>query len=433
MSAQVPAKRGMIVRSRRPEDLEMPLDGFSEWITPIDRFFVRTHVYTPQVELASWKFQVEGEVEKQLTFSMDELKRLPRTELVGVLECAGNGRSFYRPRVIGLQWGHGAVGNGRWAGVRLAEVLRRAGVKRAAHEVLFEGADAPIGTMPDFQRSLPIKKALHPDTLLAYEMNGAPLPALHGFPLRVVAPGWAGDSWVKWVTRIRVLDREADTFWMKTAYRHPGRPVPPGVAVDPAEMRPVTSLAVKSVIAAPVSGFETGLEPVRVRGAAWSESPVTQVEVSTDRGRTWLPATLGKEQSRYAWRLWEMSWTPKQPGHYLLMARARDASGASQPLEPEWNPSGYGWNVIQRVPVIVGEKPVQASGRAAERSAATPPASYRTTCLTCHENDVVEQQRLTRTQWEREIDKMVKWGAPVRADQRTEILDYLAREFGPDW
>src|SRR5262249_13981991 len=152
----------------------------------------------------------------------------------------------------GLQWGDGAVGNGRWRGARLADVLRRAGIKESAREIFFDGADIPLRTMPDFQRSIPVKKALESNTLLAYEMNGQRLPEKHGFPLRVVAPGWGGDCWVKWLTSVRVLDKEHDGFWMKSAYRHPGKPVAPGTAVAAEEMRPVTSLAVKSVIAEPL-------------------------------------------------------------------------------------------------------------------------------------------------------------------------------------
>src|SRR6185503_4326921 len=214
-------KRDMIVRSARPLDLEMPIEGFSDYITPIDRFFVRSHVYTPRVEIGPWRLTVDGEVANALTLTMDDLRRMPSVELVSVLECAGNGRGFYEPSMPGLQWGHGAVGNGRWRGVRLADVLKRAGLKASPREVLFNGADTPLGTMPDFQRSIPIAKALHPATLLACEMNGETLPVDHGFRLRVGVPGWAGDSWVKWVTSRTVLSRGHEGFWMARAYRHP--------------------------------------------------------------------------------------------------------------------------------------------------------------------------------------------------------------------
>jgi DMSO/TMAO reductase YedYZ molybdopterin-dependent catalytic subunit len=347
----------MIVRSSRPEDLEMPLDGFNQWITPVDRFFVRCHTYTPEApNLSAWRLKLDGTVNQPLTLSMDDLKKLPRVELVSVLECAGNGRGFYQPHVAGTQWAFGSVGNGRWAGVRFRDVLAKAGLKDSAREVLLDGADVPLGKMPDFQRTISLKKALDPDTLLAYEMNGEPLPLEHGFPLRLIAPGWAGDSWVKWLQHIEVLDHEFDGFWMKTAYRHPTHPVEPGAAVDPKEMVPVTDLNVKSVIATPTA---TWIRPGRVRisGAAWSNtSPVAKVEVSVDGGNAWKPAKLGRDKGRYAWRLWELDWNATE-GQHTIMARATNEASGTQPLEQEWNPSGYLWNVVQRVPVRINLDP----------------------------------------------------------------------------
>src|SRR5579884_1533778 len=360
LRAQTPSnpdrpKRDMQVRSVRPEDLEMPLSGFSDYITPVEHFFVRTHVYVPTVPLHDWRLKVEGEVAAPLTLSMDDLKKLPPAELVGVLECAGNGRRFYDPPVAGAQWSYGAVGNGRWRGVRMADVLKRAGMKDTAREILFDGADVPLGTMPDFQRSLPVKKALDPNTLLAYEMNGETLPQKHGFPLRVVAPGWASDSWVKWVTGIRVLDQPYDGFWMKSAYRRPPVPVVPGSAVPPERMQPVTSLRVKSIIADPQDGAQVPIaRPLVIRGAAWSgdAGPVTAVDVSVDGGRSWKAADLRSDQkTQFGWRQWEFRWMPPQEAYYTILSRARDAAGNTQPFDQEWNPSGYGWNVVPRVGV----------------------------------------------------------------------------------
>ncbi len=423
-------KRNMIVRSQRPEDFEMPMDGFTDWITPTDRFFVRSHHYSPSVTLADWKLQVDGEVERPVTLTFEELKKLPRAEVVSVLECAGNGRGLYDPPVIGTQWEYGAVGNGRWMGVRLADVLKRAGVKSSSREVLFDGADIPVGSMPEFQRTVPLTKALDPNTLLAYEMNGEALPVSHGFPLRLVVPGWAGDSWVKWVTHIRVLDKEFDGFFMKTAYRYPNQSVAPGTAVDPAQMSPVTALRTKSVIATPVEGAILPRNAVRIAGAAWSgESPVASVEVSTDRGRTWQAAKLDTNKSRFGWRLWEHTWNPQRDGYQTIMSRARDAAGNSQPLEQEWNPSGYLNGMVHTVHVSVNGT--------APAATPTPPAKptyspkFRSACLSCHEADIIEQQRLTQAQWEREVDKMINWGAPARGQDRREIVDFLVRAFGP--
>ena len=409
----------MTVRSVRPEDLEMPPSGFADFITPVELFFVRTHVAVPRVEIADWRLKVEGHVSTPLTLSMDDLQKMPPAELVGVLECSGNGRSFYEPPVAGLQWTNGAVGNGRWRGVRLADVLQRAGVKAGAMEVLFDGADVPLGTMADFQRSIPMRKALHRDTLLAYSMNGESLPVKHGFPLRAVVPGWAGSSWVKWVTSVRVLNEPFGGFWMKNAYLHPGKPVAPGTVVPPEAMTPVTSLRVKSVIA----GVETAGTRRVVRGAAWSGDggPVAGVDVSVDQGRSWKPARLGGEATRYGWRLWEFSWMPSDERHTTVLARARDAGGDVQPLAQEWNPSGYLWNAVLAPPAAPDASEVVLS----------PPAGFRETCVTCHQDDVIRQQRLTRAQWDRELNKMAGWGARVRQEDRETFLDYLVRLAGP--
>ena len=429
-------KTGMNVLSKRPEDLEMPLSGFSDYLTPIEHFFVRTHVYVPTVNLNDWRLTVDGDVATPLTLTMDDLKKLPSVDLVSVVECAGNGRGFADPPVPGLQWTNGSVGNARWRGVRLADVLKRAGIKDSGKEILFNGADVPIGTMQDFRRTITTKKALDPNTLLAYEMNGVALPVKHGFPLRVVAPGWASDSWLKWVTNVTVLDKEFDGFWMKNAYRKPDHPVAPGSAVPPEKMVPVTSLRVKSLIANPIDGSSIRLgDPVNVRGVAWSgdKGPVTSVDISVDGGRSWKPADLGFEKSQFGWRQWSFSFRPDRESYYNVMARATDASGDKQPFAQEWNPSGYGWNVVQRVGVNVVENlPITAQGGMdINQLVAGQPEPYKSTCLACHGEDVIRQQRLTRAQWDREITKMTNWGAPVNPQNRDGILNYLTQQFGP--
>ena len=432
LAAQDRRKGDLLVRSVRPEDLEMQLSGFADYLTPNDQFFVRTHVYVPTVSLNEWRLMVDGEVSTPLILTLDNLKQLPSIELVAVLECAGNGRGFYEPSVPGMQWTNGAVGNARWRGVRLADVLKKAGVKDSAKEILFDGADVPLGTMPDFQRSIPAKKALDPNTLLAYEMNGETLPVKHGFPLRVVAPGWAGDSWAKWVTSIRVLDKEADGFWMKAAYRHPGKPVAPGTAVPPEQMQPVTSLRVKSVIASPLDGAT--VPPGRVaaiRGVAWSGDggAVTAVDLSVDGGRSWQPARVASDRSRFGWRQWELAWTP-QPGYYSIMARARDAAGDTQPLVEEWNPAGYLWNVVPHVHVNVGPEPASVPVSFSATITPSAPAAFKSACLVCHEEDLIRMQRLTPAQWDREVNKMTGWGARVNPEDREAVLKYLS-QYGP--
>lgn len=414
----------MIIRSPKPEDLEMPLDGFTDWITPIDRFFVRCHTYTPKINLSEWSLKIDGKVDRPATLTLDDLKKLPRVELVAVLECAGNGRRFYEPHVAGTQWAFGSVGNGRWTGVRLRDVLAKAGVQSSAKQVLCDGADVPLGKMPDFQRTITVEKALHPDTLLAYEMNGQPLPVEHGFPLRVIAPGWASDSWVKWLQHMEVLDHEFDGFWMKSAYRHPPQPVAPGTAVDPAAMVPVTDLNVKSVLASPDGWAKPGT--VRVQGTAWSNSsPVSRVDVSTDGGKTWKAAKLGGRRTQYGWRLWQMDWKAAA-GTYTLLARATNEAGQTQPLTEQWNPSGYLWNVAQPVSILVSATRPHIDGNGAP---APHPPGYRAACFGCHDEHMMQQQHLTRAQWDREINKMTGWGAPLNAQDREAVLNYLANEY----
>ena len=417
----------MIVRSSWPEDLEMPLDGFTDWITPIDRFFVRCHTYTPKVKLSEWSLKVDGKVEHPTTLTMDDLKKLPRVELVGVLECAGNGRSFYEPHMAGAQWAFGSVGNGRWTGVRLRDVLKRAGIQSSATAVLCDGADVPLGKMPDFQRTIPVEKALGPDTLLAYDMNGQPLTEQHGFPLRVISPGWAGDSWVKWLQHIEVLDHEFEGFWMKSAYRHPKQPVAPGTAVDVSEMVPVTDLNVKSVIAVPSGWAKPGT--VRVQGTAWSNRwPVKKVEVSTDGGRTWKQAQLDGQSTQYGWSLWHLDWRAAE-GKHALMARATNAAGQSQPLSEEWNPAGYLWNVAQPTSITISAQAPAAVDVSAPAPESPSPEGYRAACSGCHDEHMMQQQHLTRAQWDREVNKMTGWGAPLKAEDREAILDYLSNRY----
>ncbi len=439
-SAADRAKMNMIVRSIRPEDLEMPLDGFRMAITPIERFYVRTHVYVPKVNPATWKLTVDGEVNSPLALTLDDLKKLPRVDLVAVLECAGNGRAFYTPHLPGVQWQYGAVGCAKWTGVRLADVLKRAGIKASAKQLLMDGADVPLGKMADFQRTIDVEKGLHPDTLLAFEMNGEALPASHGFPLRLIVPGWAGDSWMKWVQGIHVLSGEFDGWWMKNAYRYPVRLGAPGAPVDPSLTRPLTSIHVKSVIAAPLDKAKLPLGgPVSVTGMAWSgeSGPVTGVDVSVDGGRNWKAANLVGSSTRYGFRQFEYSWTPEQAGYYNVMARATDTGGDKQPFTEEWNPSGYQWNVVHSAGIDMVERlnevaPAQANQPAATTATGDVPKDYGNTCLTCHEEDIVRAQRLTKAQWDRELNKMSGWGAPVTPDNRSGILDYLVKNFGPD-
>ena len=418
----------LITLSPSPKDLEMPLVDFIDEITPVEHFFVRCHTMIPEVSLSDWKLEIAGLVDRPLSFTLADLKKFPRTELVSVLECAGNGRIFYKPAVAGTQWRFGSVGNARWTGVRLKDVLEKAGVKSGATQLLLEGADKPLAAMPKFQRTIEIAKAMHPDTLLAWEMNGKPLTSDHGFPLRVIAPGWASDSWVKWLTRIELLDHDFDGFWMKTAYRHPAQHIAPGTAIDPKDMVPVTNLNVKSVIAHPAGWAAPGL--VTVQGVAWSNtSPVTKVEVSADDGRTWAAATLTGKPTKYGFRKWTVVW-PAAEGEHTLMSRATNEAGQTQPLEPEWNPNGYLYNAAAPMPVTISKsRPAPAS--VTSEPAQPEPDGYKASCFGCHDDHMMRQQHITRAQWDREVAKMTGWGAQVKPEQRDGLLDYLAARYKP--
>lgn len=347
-------KEKLIVRSLKYMDLEMPVHLLNSWLTPVEFFYVRNHLPMPGVNLAEWRLTVAGEVEKPLELTLRDLQKLEPAGVTNTMECAGNGRSFYRPRVPGIQWARGGVGNAAFAGPRLADVLRRAGVKATGKHVAFNGLDEPPGNVPHFIRSIPIEKAMDSDTLLATTMNGAPLKMEHGFPVRAVVPGWLGAASVKWLIEIKVLDREFEGNFMKPGYRFPTRAVPPGGEISPDETATIKGLPVKSIIARPADGSYHKPGTIRITGAAWaSEEDVTRVEISTDEGNTWKPAELGHDKAKYAWRLWEHAWKPPAPGAYVVMSRATDSAGRTQPSQPAWNPSGYLWNVIDRVRIHV--------------------------------------------------------------------------------
>jgi sulfite oxidase len=318
----------MLLQNDRPEDLETPANYFDTWLTPNDAFFVRQHLPRPQIEEANFRVSLEGRVSKPLELTVVDLRNLPQFTVPATLECTGNGRGFYRPRVPGVQWGRGAIGNAEWTGPRLSDVLKLAGADVNATYVTVNGADTGVAKTPDFIRSFPMKKALHPATLLALKMNGESIPDLHGFPVRLIVPGWDGTSWVKWVTTLSIASEPDEGFYMNPAYRFPKHPGPPGAAASPADLVVIEGMPVKSCITGPSDQARIAVGSTSIRGIAWAgEEQIVRVQVSMDGGRRWGHAQLSPQNLPFAWRLWSINWTPTQPGYYTIMSRATDSAG----------------------------------------------------------------------------------------------------------
>ena len=338
-----------------PQQLATPLEFFDRAITPTRVFFVRSHFGPPALDRTR-KTTFDGLVTTPLTLDVEELRKsFPEVTITSVLQCAGNGRAMQKPRVPGVQWQHGAMGQATFTGVRLKDVLAKAGLSKDALFLRVSGADAPPKpTVPGFIRSLPIERAMDPTTILAYRMNGEDLTLAHGAPLRLVVPGWAGDHWVKWLTSVRAQKEEDGGFFMKTAYRMPTEAVEPGAAVPPEKMKPATTFPVKSIIARP-DGQKRPVGPQEVVGIAFSGvAPIASVEVSIDGGKTWPKATVEGEGGIGRAQVFRYRFDQKEPGHVKAMARAKDRKGNEQPESPAWNPSGYFWNGWHAVEWEVG-------------------------------------------------------------------------------
>lgn len=351
----IPGKRPMILHNDRPEDLETPLRYFDQYLTSVDTFFVRQHLPRPApIAHAAYRLTINGRVSKPVEVTLDDLQRLPQQTLPAVIECTGNGRGFYAPKVPGIQWLRGAIGNAEWSGPRLSDVLKLAGVSESATWVEIDGADRGALATPDFVRSMPMHKAMHPATLLALKMNGQPLPDIHGAPARLIVPGWDGTSSVKWVIRLTAADQQTAGFFMNPGYRYPKYALAPGSAPKPAELEVIEGMPVKSTITAPEDQARVAMGAMTVRGFAWAgENAIDRVDVSTDGGSRWQPAELTGAKLPFAWRLWRVEWKPPQPGYYSILSRATDSAGRVQPIVSAWNPSGYLWNAIDRVGVLV--------------------------------------------------------------------------------
>jgi DMSO/TMAO reductase YedYZ molybdopterin-dependent catalytic subunit len=356
---------GLVVLGDRPLVAETPEQLLDDETTPIEKFYIRNNGQIPEATGSpdGWTLTIDGEVDRKLELTLGELKARfqPKTYRM-VLECGGNGRAFFSPQARGNQWTNGGAGCAEWTGAPLADVLKAAGVKDSAKYTAHYGADLHLSgdpTKETLSRGMPIAKAMEEHGLVVWAMNGEPLPNIHGGPVRLVIPGWPGSLSHKWVTRIRLRDREHDGQGMTgTSYRVAIKPMVPGAKADDANFRILESMPVRGIITAPANGarLPAGTRTVALRGAAWAgDLAVSRVDVSNDFGATWTPAALAQPRNRFDWQRWTASLPVPSDGYYELWVRATDENGRMQPhVAGSWNPQGYGGNPMHRVAVLVG-------------------------------------------------------------------------------
>jgi DMSO/TMAO reductase YedYZ molybdopterin-dependent catalytic subunit len=347
----IAAQAGLVVHPAESLNCETPPAGLGADVTPTSRFFRRSHFPLPVLDPAAWRLRVGGLVQRPLSLTLAELTRLPAQTTTVTLECAGNGRARLRPPTDGVQWGVGAVGTAEWTGPRLADVLERAGLRAGAREVIFSGADrGPVDDSPHpvrFERSLTIRDALESDALLAFMMNGQPLPLRHGYPLRLVVPGWYGVASVKWLTDIRVAAEPFEGYFQAARY------VYERAAGGVVTREPVRLQQVRAVITRPDDGQELAAGAVIVRGVAWSgAAPIARVEVSV-AGGPWQKARLVGSAGAHGWQQWEFLAAGLASGPTRIRARAHDLTGAVQPDQPAWNRLGYAANFVHEVRTLL--------------------------------------------------------------------------------
>ena len=338
--------------TRSPENSETPIEAFRNWITPNDQFYVRNHFDDPDMEDPAWTLRIEGCVDRDLSYSKEDLDAMVQSSLVATLECAGNGRSFLEGRAPGVQWGAGAVGNAEWSGVEVRALLEPAGIQDKALEVVFEGSDSGVDSESDgavrFARSLPLDMATHPDTLVALRMNGEALSKEHGYPARLVVPGWYGVASVKWLRALRVVSEPFRGYFQTTRYTVK-RKSASGLSDDVVGM-----MLPKSEITRPRQGDTLALGTHLVEGVAWAgPEAVAAVELSCDGGDSWHRAEFVSPQRRYTWTHWRVEWEASQPGAYKLLSRAISASGEIQPVRHNPLHGGYHINFSRPLEVKV--------------------------------------------------------------------------------
>ena len=356
--ATLPGKKPLIQLSDRPPNYETPLEYLRTPITPNDEFFIRYHLADiPQVKAEDYKIAVGGDgTNGTAEITLDDLKKMPAIEVVAVNQCSGNRRGLSQPHVQGVEWGYGAMGCAHWKGAKLKDILDKAGLKKEAIEVAFDGADGPsVQGTPDFIKSIPVWKAIEESTIIAYEMNGQPLPHFNGFHARLVVPGWTGTYWIKHLTKIDALTKPQGGFWMNPAYRIPLGKFPIRdrfVTQETAVNTPITEIVVNSLVTSHREGDKVKAGKVTVSGLAWDGGyGISSVQVSTDGGKTWSAAKLGQDLGRFAFRPWSFDITAKK-GKNSVMVNATNAIGQSQTAALIFNPAGYHNNVIQNLTLV---------------------------------------------------------------------------------
>ncbi|WP_143414430.1 sulfite oxidase [Halobacillus massiliensis] len=352
MSSYNFSKPYLITRSVIPENQEMPVSFVEADRIKHELFYRRNHFPYPSLSSSSSWLPVNGALQRPTLFSMEDLSRFPSKTLKVALECAGNKRSFFEPKVFGEQWEKGAISQGYWTGVPLRDLLQYCGISSQAKEVVIEGYDE--GKRPDtdqvhpFKRSLPFDKALHPDTLVAFQFNGEPLPYKHGQPLRLIVPQWYAMASVKWIKQITVTESSFEGPFQAIDYiYYPNKESNEGAF-------PVTTLNVNSTIQQPVNRDTLDTGEHTIKGIAWTgEGTITEVEISTNGGESWAPVLLERRPSAYEWVSWTWQWPAYEKGEYTIMTRARDSAGRVQPMEAFWNRKGYGYNAVEQIEVKV--------------------------------------------------------------------------------
>ncbi len=360
--AALPGKLPLIKKSFRPPNFETPVRFFNEAFTPNDAFFVRYHLAEiPQVSLQNWKLAIAGDaLDKPFEITYEELLRdFEQVEVAAVCMCSGNRRGLSQPHVPGVQWGHGAIGNAIWRGVRLRDLLAKGGLRKDALEIVFDGADRGVlDKTPDFVKSIPAWKAMEESALVALEMNGEKLPHWNGFPARIVVPGWTATYWMKHLTSIAATAKPYQGFWMNPAYRIPKGKFPlidRFVSQETEVNTPITEMVVNSLVTNLEEGqnFAFGQE-ITVAGVAWDGGfGIATVEVSEDGGGNWRAAQLASDLGRFSWRQWSHRFTPGRAGSQTFMARATNRAGATQTFDLIYNPAGYHNNVVQRINIEI--------------------------------------------------------------------------------